>query len=132
MTKHIPIEVFSSVWWIGLLFSVFTIILILVALKGKSNQLKSYSSYLFAIIFTLMYVSTNLITIKNNTWNLLQSLPFQICYISLIIGIIVLVNKKQWMFEWMVFIGSLSGLYAIITPVLTIGNSLKKYIPVEN
>ena len=123
MTKHIPIEVFSSVWWIGLLFSVFTIILILVALKGKSNQLKSYSSYLFAIIFTLMYVSTNLIAIKNNTWNLLQSLPFQICYISLIIGIIVLVNKKQWMFEWMVFIGSLSGLYAIITPVLTIGNS---------
>jgi len=123
LTKHIPIEVFSSVWWIGLLFSVFTIILILVALKGKSNQLKSYSSYLFAIIFTLMYVSTNLIAIKNNTWNLLQSLPFQICYISLIIGIIVLVNKKQWMFEWMVFIGSLSGFYAIITPVLTIGNS---------
>ncbi|MBT5615334.1 MAG: hypothetical protein HOJ77_03655, partial [Flavobacteriales bacterium] len=82
MTKHIPIEVFTSVWWIGLLSSIFTIIVILVALKGKSNQVKSYSSYLFALLFSLMYVITNVITIKNNTWNLLQNLPFQICYIS--------------------------------------------------
>ena len=123
MTKHIPIEVFTSVWWIGLLSSLFTIIVILVALKGKSNQVKSYSSYLFALLFSLMYVITNVISIKNNTWNLLQNLPFQICYISLIIGTIVLVNKKQWMFEWMVFIATIGGLYAIITPVLTIGNS---------
>jgi hypothetical integral membrane protein (TIGR02206 family) len=123
LTKHIPIEVFTSVWWIGLLSSVFTIIVILVALKGKSNQVKSYSSYLFALLFSLLYVITNVISIKNNTWNLLQNLPFQICYVSLIIGIIVLINKKQWMFEWMIFIASLAGLYAIITPVLTIGNS---------
>lgn len=123
MTKHIPIEIFSSVWWIGLLVSLFTITFILVVLKGKSNQVKSYSSYLFAILFSVMYVITNIITIKNNTWNLLQNLPFQICYISLIIGIIVLVNKNKWMFEWMVFIASLAGLYSLITPVLTIGSS---------
>lgn len=123
MTKHIPIEVFTSVWWIGLLSSIFTIIVILVALKGKSNQVKSYSSYLFALLFSLMYVITNVISIKNNTWNLLQNLPFQICYISFIIGVIVLINKKQWMFEWMVFIATIGGLYAILTPVLTIGTS---------
>ena len=123
MTEHIPIEIFSSVWWIGLLFSLFTIIVVLVDLKGKRNQLKSYSSYLFALLFSLIYIITNVITIKNNSWNLSQNLPFQICYISLIIGIIVLVNKKKWMFEWMVFIASIAGLYAIITPVLTIGNS---------
>lgn len=123
MTKHIPIEVFTSVWWIGLLSSLFTIIVILVALKGKSNQVKSYSSYLFALLFSLMYIITNVISIKNNTWNLLQNLPFQICYISFIIGVIVLINKKQWMFEWMVFIATIGGLYAILTPVLTIGTS---------
>ncbi len=123
MTKDIPIEIFTTVWWIGLLFSVITITVILVSLNGKSNQVKSYSSYIFALLFSLMYVITNVITIKNNTWNLLENLPFQICYISLIIGIIVLINKKKWMFEWMVFIASLAGGYAIITPVLTIGNS---------
>ena len=85
--------------------------------------MKSYSSYLFALLFSLMYVITNVISIKNNTWNLLQNLPFQICYISLIIGIIVLINKKQWMFEWMVFIATIGGLYSILTPVLTIGTS---------
>jgi len=123
MIEHIPIPVFSTPWWIGILSSIAVLFLILKLYKSIPAKKQGVFPKLLGWFLIIIFVVSNIISYKNGSWNPQDNLPFQICYISYLIGIVLLFTKKQWMFEWMYFIGIIGGVYALLTPILTIGNT---------
>ena len=123
MIEHIPIPIFSTPWWIGILSVIAVVFLILKLYKRIPINKKVVFAKLLGWVLIVIFVVSNVISFENGSWNLQDNLPFQICYISYLIGIVLLFTKKQWMFEWMYFIGIIGGVYALLTPILTIGNS---------
>jgi len=123
MIEHIPIPIFSTPWWIGILSAIAVVFLILKLYKRIPAKRQDVFAKLLGWVLIVIFVVSNVISFENGSWNLQDNLPFQICYISYLIGIVLLFTKKQWMFEWMYFIGIIGGVYALLTPILTIGNS---------
>ena len=121
MIEHLVIEPLSSIWWIGLLSSVAFIFLTIRLLTNKSALTKDSFAKWLSIAFVFTYIISNSIAIYNNTWNLQDNLPLHLCRISFIISMIVLITRRQWMYEWVLFIAIPSALNSLFTPELTKG-----------
>ena len=121
MVEHIIIEPLSTIWWKGILSAFFGLVLILYFFRKQSLGVKENFCKILAIAFILVYLITIISTIANGTWNIRDHLPLHLCRISFIICTITLFNRKQWMYEWCLFLAIPAGLHSILTPELTNG-----------
>ena len=121
MVEHIIIEPLSAIWWKGILSAFFGLVIILVLFRKQSLVVKENFCKILAIAFILVYLITIISTIANGTWNIRDHLPLHLCRISFIICTITLFNRKQWMYEWCLFLAIPAGLHSILTPELTNG-----------
>ena len=123
MIEHHLIQPLSSTWWIGLLSSIVVISFLLIFYKKKEVDKKAQFLKVLGFSFIIAFLISNSIGIYNGTWNIQDNLPLHLCRISFIISIIVLFTRKQWMYEWVLFLAIPSGLHSILTPELTKGVS---------
>ena len=123
MIAHHLIEPLSSTWWIGLISSILVISFLLIFYKKKEVVKKEKFLKFLGFSFITTFLISNSIGIYNGTWNIQDNLPLHLCRISFIISIIVLFTRKQWMFEWVLFLAIPSGLHSMLTPELTKGVS---------
>ena len=123
MIEHHLIQPLSSTWWIGLLSSITVISFLLIFYKKKEVDKKAQFLKVLGFSFIIAFLISNSIGIYKGTWNIQDNLPLHLCRISFIISIIVLFTRKQWMYEWVLFLAIPSGLHSMLTPELTKGVS---------
>ena len=120
---HEIIEPLSPLWWKGIVSCLAVISLIILLLKNKSIEFKEKTNKYFAYFAILVYATTNIYTIIIGDWTVQDFLPLHLCNISYFICILVLLNKKQWMYEWILLLALPSALNALLTPELIWGSS---------
>ena len=123
MIEHFLIEPLSYAWCIGILCSSLFIFSAIYFLKNRSYIILDRFSIILSFSFLVAYIITNLIAIYNSTWSFHDNLPLHLCRVSFLICIVVLIKKKQWMYEWVLFLAIPSGIHAILTPEMTKGVS---------
>jgi hypothetical integral membrane protein (TIGR02206 family) len=123
MLIHELIEPLSSLWWKGIIICFVVISLLILLLRNKSIEFKEKTSTYFAYLAIIFYVSTNIFALIIGNWTIQDFLPLHLCNISYFICILVLLNKKQWMYEWTLLLAMPSALNALITPELIWGSS---------
>jgi len=123
MLKHELIEPLTSLWWNGIIICFFVISLVILLLRNKSIKFKEITSTYFAYLAIIIYIITNILTIIMGEWTIKDFLPLHLCNISYFICILVLLYKKQWMYEWALMLAMPSAFNALITPELIWGSS---------
>ena len=123
MPMHEIIEPLSPLWWKGIATCFIVISLIIHLLKNKSIEVKEKTNKYFAYFAIIVYLITNIYAILNDDWTVQDFLPLHLCNISYFICILLLLNKKKWMYEWTLLLALPSALNAIITPELIWGSS---------
>lgn len=56
------------------------------------------------------------------SWTVIESMPFHLCNLMWFNSIYLLLTKKQWSFELMLFIGMPAAFHSLLTPQLNHGN----------
>jgi len=123
MLIHELIEPLSPLWLKGILSCFVVISLVILSLRNKSFGFKEKISMYFAYLAIIFYVTTNIFYLIIGNWTIQDFLPLHLCNISYFICILVLLNKKQWMYEWTLLLAMPSALNALITPELIWGSS---------
>lgn len=123
MPIHFVIEPLTPLWWKGILVSIFFIGLILFLFKKTNEQYKEYFNTFWAYLSVLIYLITTIVAVAVGEWTVQDFLPLHLCTISFFICVFVLLNKKQWMFEWALLVALPSGLHSLLTPELSMGIS---------
>tara|TARA_B110000483_G_scaffold190465_1_gene226078 strand:+ start:173 stop:853 length:681 start_codon:yes stop_codon:yes gene_type:complete len=123
MPMHEIIEPLSPLWWKGIATCFIVISLIIHLLKNKSIEVKEKTNKYFAYFAIIVYLLTNIYAILIDDWTVQDFLPLHLCNISYFICILLLLNKKKWMYEWTLLLALPSALNAIITPELIWGSS---------
>jgi len=123
MLMHEIIIPLSTLWWKGVLSCFVVISLLILSLRNKSIEFKEKTSEYFSYLAIIIYVTSNIFSIIIGKWTIQDFLPLHLCSISYFICILVLLNKKQWMYEWTLLLAMPSALNALITPELIWGSS---------
>ena len=123
MLLHAIIEPLSLIWWIGIIVCFLVISLVIISLRNKSIEFKEKTSTYFAYLAFIVYLTSNIFSVIISNWTIKDFLPLHLCNISYFICILVLLNKKQWMYEWTLLLAMPSALNALITPELIWGSS---------
>jgi len=123
MPIHEIVEPFSFLWWKGIASCFLVTYLIILSLRNRSVEFKEKTSTYFAYLAIFIYVTSNIFAIIFGNWTIRDFLPLHLCNISYFICILVLLNKKKWMFEWTLLLGMPAALNALITPELIWGSS---------
>jgi hypothetical integral membrane protein (TIGR02206 family) len=123
MLIHELIEPLSSLWWKGIIICFVVISLLILLLRNKSIEFKEKTNSYFAYLSIIFYVSTIIFALIIGNWTIQDFLPLHLCNISYFICILVLLNKKQWMYEWTLLLAMPSALNALITPELIWGST---------
>ncbi len=97
----------------------------IIALYLLKNRLNRYSLRRFevtlAIILIFIELGYHIWLVTTGNWRQDHALPLELCNISLILIIIVLLTKHRATHEIVLFIGVAGALQAIFTPVLSYG-----------
>lgn len=116
MLKHVTLQAGTTVWWIGLLLSVFWgFILLYVAKKTDEERLNKFRIFL-TIFFTINFFSFQVYALFDGSWSRASTLPLHLCALSQVFGIIALYNKNQFAFEFACYFGIAGGLNSLLTP----------------
>ncbi|MBP2240278.1 putative integral membrane protein (TIGR02206 family) [Cytobacillus eiseniae] len=115
-----PFEVFSisHILMIVLLVSGAVALYYFRSYFRKKDQ--AFRSAMFMIMF-LLETMYHIWLIKDGYWNLSFTLPLQLCSLSLLLCLILLVTKSQIIFQIVYFIGIIGAFMAILTPELFLG-----------
>lgn len=71
-----------------------------------------------AISLIVMETSYHLWMLSNGTWNVSHAIPLELCSISLILSVILLLTRKKIIYEILLFTALLGASQAIFTPLL--------------
>jgi hypothetical integral membrane protein (TIGR02206 family) len=123
MPIHAVIEPLSNLWWSGIIVAVLSVLIIPFTFKKVAINVQNKFEKAIGISSILIYVITIVLAINLGDWTIQNFLPLHLCTISYFICILVLLNKKQWLYEWGLFIAVPSGLHSVLTPELSMGIS---------
>jgi len=114
------IPFFSFEWIITNTITLLSIILLITFLKrSKKSFIYSFTKY-FAFFLFFEYILMWLIA--QDSWTFIESMPFHLCNLMWFNSIYLLLTKKQWSFEMMLFIGMPAAFHSLLTPQLNHGN----------
>ena len=113
----------TPLWWKGVVICLLTISSVLLFFNRASSEWKLWFTKFFAYTSILVYVVTTVVAIFEQEWNIQDFLPLHLCTISFFICILVLLTKKQWLYELALLVAMPSGLHSALTPELSMGIS---------
>ncbi|WP_394235075.1 TIGR02206 family membrane protein [Niallia oryzisoli] len=112
-------EMFSRSHYIVLaIFLVITLVIFLKRKKWKTEVWRKIEVGV-AISLVLFEITYHVWMYVNGVWKLSRSLPLELCNISLILCVILLLTKKKIVFEILFFTALLGASQAIFTPALS-------------
>ncbi len=86
--------------------------------RVRLSKRKSVIRNTLAIILLMSELSLYIWYVYTGVWDPVDSLPFQLCSISLILSIIMLLTRSYFLFEITYFLGIGGALQAMLTPEL--------------
>ncbi|MFT4415104.1 TIGR02206 family membrane protein [Fredinandcohnia humi] len=92
--------------------------ILLFMFRGKFSKRKDIIRYTFAFFLLASELSLYLWYVYTGVWDPIDSLPFQLCSISLFLSIIMLLTKNKILFEITYFLGIGGAIQAMLTPEL--------------
>lgn len=117
--KDFHFEIFSvSHFFIMTIFILIIIGIFLTRGKLKDEKWRS-AEYIAALSLVLIEVAYHIWMYINGNWNASRSLPLQLCSISVMLSVILLITRKRLFFEILLFTALLGSAQAIFTPALT-------------
>ncbi|MBB6446174.1 YwaF family protein [Bacillus benzoevorans] len=120
-SKGFDFEMFSGSHFVML--AIFLIIAVLIFLnreKLRSNKWRK-AEIGVAISLIVIEITYHMWMIVNHNWKLKSSIPLELCNISLILCVLLLLTRKKLIFEILFFTAILGASQAIFTPALNYG-----------
>ena len=109
----------SDEWIIANSLSLAYLIICLLIGKYSSKKFVKKFAILFVSFFIIMYLMFHYFHFLDGTWSLNKRLPLHLCGISsLITCVILFIDKKQFLFEFLFYAGILGGINALLTPLI--------------
>lgn len=122
MKPHYAIPIGSQVWWLGFVF-------LIVYSAGiwwwsKSPRVKNRRLWerVWGIMIFASWMSAEIFMAYKGWWRLNNDLPLQLCGISNLLSISVLLFREKRFFIPLFFWGTVGGIQALLTPQVTAGN----------
>ena len=117
------INVFSNLWWFGIIFSIIISILIIqLAIRIPPDRRKMLMVFLGVFLLSLELVR-HYHLYELGRWSVSASLPIHLCGISRILAGILLIKPNKTGFQFLALIGSPGALHALLTPQLNHGRT---------
>jgi len=109
-------KTFSAIHLITLLFIVMLSIALLLIIRNKSERDKRKFSIILGFIALFLQLSYYIWLFVNNNFFLKESLPLNICSVSLILTFFLFITRNRYVFFVLYFWGILGSSYALIFP----------------
>ncbi|MBB6454816.1 putative integral membrane protein (TIGR02206 family) [Salirhabdus euzebyi] len=120
--KGEPFILFS---WTHLIMLVLTLLILgfLIIFRRTLQKTKNRFPIKWSIIILLILseISLNIWYVSTGAWNIQETLPLQLCTISLILSVFMLLFKSYKLFEVVYFLGIAGAIQALLTPELFFG-----------
>ena len=117
--KSFDFDMFSDSHFV--ILAIFLLITLFISLNR--NKLKSEkwrkTEILAAISLIVIEITYHIWMIVNDIWTLSRSLPLELCNLSLILCVLLLLTRKKIIFEILFFTAVLGASQAIFTPALS-------------
>lgn len=111
---------FSTSHWVTLF--IFFVLMIGLYVYRKQIQanllLKNSIRYLILIALIIPEATLNIWYVVTDVWQIKRSLPLELCSISIILAIIMLITRSKLLYQIVFFAGILGALQALLTPDL--------------
>lgn len=116
MIEHVVVEVFSDLWWKGLLITLPLMGLFLgLAWRFNERERKILSTGLGAFFLAgAVLIHPYLIYLGKWTWQ--TSVPLHMCTLSAIISGWMMIRPNQWGYEMLMYWGIPGGIHSLLTP----------------
>mgnify|MGYP000088298119 CR=1 FL=1 len=102
--------------------TIITLLLILLYSGRKylrgNQRMRAIVRYGLVVVLALSEIFLQIWNISNDQWNWADSLPLQLCSLSLVLSIILLLTRSYAIYEVVFFIGIVGALQAVLTPAL--------------
>ena len=93
-------------------------------LSWKMDERKRVQiGYVMAAVLALNFIANQVFAIVTHTWDKAVHLPLHLCSFSEILAMIMLLTRKQWAYEFLIF-WSAGAIHSFLTPELTEGGNL--------
>ena len=117
------INVFSNLWWLGIIISIIISILIVqLSIRIPPDRRKLLMIFLGAFLLSLELVRHYHLN-DLGLWSVSASLPIHLCGIARILAGIILIKPNKMGFQFLALIGSPGALHALLTPQLNHGRT---------
>ena len=117
------IEVFSSLWWYGIISSlIISVLIIQLAIRIPPDRRNLLMTFLGLFLLSLEMVR-HYHLFEKGLWSVTESLPLHLCGLSRILAGIMLIKPNKLGFQFLALIGSPGALHALLTPQLNHGKT---------
>ncbi len=82
--------------------------------------------YIMAAILAANFIVNQIFAVATHTWDKAVHLPFHLCSFSEILAMILLVYRKQWSYEFLIY-WSAGAIHSFLTPEITEGGGLYNF-----
>jgi hypothetical integral membrane protein (TIGR02206 family) len=104
--------------WIGIIAAVVWLLFILRHHIRTRNGLRALLRWLLAAVLLLSEVCLHLWYIHQQVWDASQTLPLELCSITLLLSIVMLATRSRLLYQFLFFAGIAGAIQAVITPNL--------------
>jgi len=116
--KNYDFQMFSLSHFVVIsIFILVSILLFLFRDKLKAEEWR-YAEIGVAISLIIMETTYHLWMLLNGSWNVSHAIPLELCSISLMLTVILLLTRKKFIYEILLFTALLGASQALFTPML--------------
>jgi len=109
-------RMFSLTHIFTLIFIVLVILMFLLFIKNKDERIKKHFRIILGSFAIFIQISYMFWLILNNNFTIKESLPINICSVSLILVFFLFVTENKYLFNLLYFWGLIGSLYALFFP----------------
>ncbi|MGF7046739.1 putative integral membrane protein (TIGR02206 family) [Paenibacillus sp. DS2015] len=113
-------QMFSMVHWFVVSIFITLLVLLFVSKRfiKRSPRVKAVIRWSIVIILIMSEVTLNLWYLGQGIWNMKNSLPLELCSISLLLAIAMLLTRNRLLYQIVFFAGIAGAVQALLTPSL--------------
>ncbi len=121
MIEHEIIPLFGQQWWVGNAPTVVVVFLFLILGKKMNVVWLHKTTFILGGFLLSVAILSHPYQLALGRWSLQSSLPLQMCAISALLSGLLLLFKRQWMYEIVYFWGIPGAFHSLMTPEFTLG-----------
>lgn len=124
MDMHVTLHSDDLLYWFGWSIAAFIILFPIWLGLRLSPSARDRFEKIWGLLLILSYLVYAVEALNRGVFSIQESLLFHMCGWSRIFAVVYLWTKKQWVGEFVTFIGIAGGLQSLLTPELTHGIAL--------